>query len=460
MLSINLRQWLCAICLMACATLAAAQPTTPALQAEAEAALVSGNLRKAANLSKTILATNPDNFAALYILALAQSDLGQAPQAVSTATLAYRVGPDETSKHQAARLVASIHFAQAQYMRTEFWLRRAANHAQTEEEIAAIAHEYLAAIRANPLSVEFNASVAPSDNINGGSEDGILNFETIGLSLILREDQRALSGIRYSGSARLNYRLSRTDRQRTSLTGFLSGETFTLSRESRDLLASSPIENVQDVKGSDFATLLAEVGITHRRSDISPLGPLSLSFNVGTYWQDEERLVNYHDVIVQQVIPIDDENAFNFLASSRNQTALLPGFIDSRIHNVGGSYIRSLPNNDQLRLNLNWRKNDAGPESSYLQYSAGVGYSLDKRIFGTQLSASLGVGVRTYEEFTTTLNGRDDQFYTVQADAVFEDITYFGFSPSMQISARRTDSTAEENTTATAQILFGIESNF
>lgn len=454
------RQWLCAICLTAWATIASGQTPISSQQIAAEEALVSGDPTQALALSEAILAANPNDFAALFIRALAQSDLDDVALAATTASRAYGAAPDEASKHQAARLVASNRFALKQYIRAEFWLRRAANHAQNEEEVAAVAREYLATIRANPLSLQFNASVAPSDNVNGGSEDGILNFETIGLSLILPENRRALSGIAYAGSARLNYRLSETDRQRTSLTGFLSGETFTLSDEANDLLASSPSQSVRDVQGSDFATLLAEGGITHRRNDISPLGPLTLSVNAGTYWQGEERLINYRDVIVQQFIPVDAQNAFNLRASSRNQTALLPGFLDSKIHDVSGSYIRSLPNRDQLQLNLNWRKNDAGPESSYLQYSAGLGYSLNQRILGTRLSASLNVGTRTYEEFTTTLDGRDDRFYTVQADAIFEGITYFGFSPSMSVSASRTESTAEENTSATAQILFGIESNF
>ncbi len=456
----NLRQWLVAICLLFLATVAVAQPSPSAAQLQAEDALVSGNPDQAATLANTILAQNPDNFAALYILALAQADLGDNTTAAQTASRAYAVGPDEASKHQAARLVASNRFARSQYIRAEFWLRRAANHAQNEEEIAAVAREYLTTIRANPLSLQFNASIAPSDNINGGSEDGILTFETIGLSLILPEDRRALSGLAYSGSARLNYRLSETDRQRTSLTGYLSGETFTLSQESKDLLASSPSESVRDVKGSDFATVLFEAGMTHRRNDLSPLGPLSLSLNFGTYWEGEERLINYRDTIVQQFIPIDSTNAFNFRASARDQRALLPSFLDSKIYDVSGSYSRILANRDQLQFSLNWRKNDAGPESSYLQYSASIGYSLNQRIFGTRLSTSLNFGTRTYEEFTTTLDGRDDTFYTVQANAIFEELTYFGFSPSMSISATRTESTAEENTSATTQILFGIESNF
>ncbi|MEL6684319.1 MAG: hypothetical protein AAFQ00_03435, partial [Pseudomonadota bacterium] len=107
-----------------------------------------------------------------------------------------------------------------------------------------------------------------------------------------------------------------------------------------------------------------------------------------------------------------------------------------------------------------WRDSDAGFENSYIEYRAGIDYGLSQRILNTRLSTSLEIGYRTYEEFTTTLDGRDDRFVTAQASVIFEELTYFGFSPSMSVSATRTESTAEEQTTAAVQVLFGIESNF
>ncbi len=460
MISLRLNRLLCALVFLGVATSVWAQDSSGQRLAAAENALVTGQPAQAASLAQANLDEVPDDFASLFILALAQADLGDDRQSAVTAARAYNAAPDDPSKLQAARLVASKRFALGHYMRAEFWLRRAVNHAQTQEELEAIAREYVTTINANPLTLQFNASIAPSDNINGGSEDGILNFETIGLSLILPENQRALSGIAYAGSARFTYELSESPRQRTSLTGRLSGETFSLSQEAKDLLASSPSEEVRDVKGRDFATLVAELGITRAQFNLSPLGPISLGLTYGTYYEGDTRLVDYRDIILQQLIPLDERNAFNIRASVRDQKALVDGLVDSQTYDVIGSFSRLLQSDDSLRLSLAWRDSDAGFENSYVEYRAGIDYGLAQPILNTRLSTSLEIGYRTYEEFTTTLDGRDDRFVTAQASVIFEELTYFGFSPSMSVSATRTESTAEEQTTAAVQVLFGIESNF
>ncbi len=453
-------KWAGIVGLCACATTAVGQDGPANLQEQAEAALVGNNPAQAAELARTILAQQPGNFAALFVLALAQSDLGDHQQAAETAAQAYDATTDETSRLQAARLVASARFRLKHYVRAEFWLRRAANHAATQDEKRDVAREYLATIEANPLSLQFTASVAPSDNINNGSEDGLLSFETIGLTFELPENRRALSGIAYAASARLNYRLKETDQQRTALTAFISGETYTLSSEAKDLLASSPIESVRDIDGRDFETLLAEVGVTRQQNKLSPIGPVTGSLNFGTYWEGGERLVIYRDAILQQFIPINARNAFSLRASVREQQALVPTLSDSTAYDLIGSYSRALDNRDQLQLGLAWRKSDAGFENIYDEYRASIGYGIAQPILSTRWSTSLEIGYRNYDEFTTTLDGRRDRFISSQVNVIFEDISYFGFSPSMSVLAKRTESSAEELTSSTVQVLFGIESNF
>ena len=452
----------CAIVFWLCtsATLTIAQVSAADLQVQAEAALVDDNPALAAALAQDILSQDPDNFAGLFILGLAQVDLGDQATAAETAARAYSVASDETSRLQAARLVASTRFSLSQYARAEFWLRRAINHASTDEEQLAVAREYITTVEANPLSFQFTASIAPSDNINNGSEDGILSFESIGLTFELPENRRALSGIAYAASGRAEYRLAQTDQQRTAFTAFASGETYTLSSQSKDLLASSPDANVRAVEGSDFATVLAEVGITRQQNNLSPIGPVTGSLNFGTYREGGARLINYRDLILQQTIPIDAKSAFNLRTSAREQTALVDALVDSTAYDVITSYSRALENQDRLQLSLAWRKSDGGFENLYYEYRAGVSYSFAQPILNTRWSTSLGLGYRTYDEYTTTLDGRRDRFASVQANAVFERISYFGFSPSMSISAKRTESSAEELTSSEVQVLFGIESNF
>ena len=446
---------------MAVATTPAdAQPIDSTQQQQAEAALVAGEPAETLRLAQEMLSAQPDSFAALYLLALAQSDLNDPQSAAASGARAYAAAPTEDTRFEAARFVAGAQFQAEHYTRSAFWLRRAANHAPTQADLQFIAEAYAATVETNPLSIEITASIAPTDNINNGSEDGILRLEGIDLTFVLPEDRRSLSGIAYSASSALRYRISEGPQQVTTVTGTLSGATYTLSDDANSLLASSPNPDVRAVDGSDFATLTARIGIDRQQNNISPLGPVSVGAALGRYWEGGERLVNFGDLSLEQIIPINSISRFRLRALLREQEALTPALLDSTTYDLTGAYDRVLVNRDQLQLSIISRRNAAGPENSFDEYQIGIGYLLADPVFGAQLSTSLDIGFRTFEEFTTTLDGRDDRFVVATATAVFEDLNYYGFSPSVSVSASRTESTAEEITTSAVQVLFGVVSRF
>jgi len=435
--------------------------TTPSnLQQQAEDALVSYQSAETVRLATQMLEAQPDSFAALYLLALGQADLGAQKAAAVTSAKAYDVATTEEARFQAARLVAGTRFQARQYTRAEIWLRRAANHAQTEEEFRNVASAYRASIDANPLSLQFSAYVAPSDNVNNGSEEGVLRLEGIDLTFILPEDRRSLSGVAFSASSEARYRILEGLKSATYLTGSLAGETYVLSSEAKDLLASSPNPVVRAVEGSDFETVTAALGFNHQQNNISTFGPVRFGMNFGTYWEGGERLVDFRDLSIEQIIPIGQNSVVSLRAAQRDQTALLPSILDSKTNDLSASYTRILTNNDQLQLSILARDKNAGAESSFEEYQLGVGYALAEPIWGVQLSSSLQLGYRTFEGFTTTLDGRDDRFASADVTATFQDISYFGFSPSLSIFVSGTDSTAEEISFSSVRVLFGIESNF
>jgi len=445
---------------MTIATVTHAQPMVSELQDQAEAALVANEPEETIRLAGQMLDIAPDSFVATFLLALAQADLGELQTAANTGARAYAVAASENSRFQAARFVAGVRFRAGQYTRSEFWLRRAANHAQTEADLRTIARAYVASADANPLSVRFAASLAPTDNVNGGSEGGVLTLESIGLTLILPENRRSLSGVAFSASTDLRYRVAQSPQQSTALIGTVSGETYELSSQAKDLLASSPDPQVRAVDGSDFANVTAAVGFDRVQNNISPLGPVRFEATLGTYWEGGERLVDFRDLSIEQIIPIDRAGTFRLKGFRRGQDALTPALLDSTLYEVTGTFDRALANGDELQLSLRARRNEAGAESSFDEYQFGIGYAVAEPVMGVQISTSLQLGYRTFEEFATTLNGREDRFVSGTATAAFRRLSYFGFSPQVALSSARTVSTAEENTTSSIQLILGITSNF
>jgi hypothetical protein len=125
-----------------------------------------------------------------------------------------------------------------------------------------------------------------------------------------------------------------------------------------------------------------------------------------------------------------------------------------------GAYNTRFSNKDRLQLSLAARHSDAGFENIYDEYRAGLGYTFATPLMGTRWSSSFELGYRSYDEFATTLDGRRDKFATFGATAVFENFAYFGFSPSMSVTAERTISSAEEFGSSTIAVRFGVETNF
>ncbi|MEO0905320.1 MAG: hypothetical protein AAFX89_11230, partial [Pseudomonadota bacterium] len=101
MISLRLARLLCALVFLGVATSVSAQDSIGQRLAAAENALVTGQPARAANLAQANLDEVPNNFASLFILALAQADLGDDRQSATTAARAYNAAPDEASKLQA-----------------------------------------------------------------------------------------------------------------------------------------------------------------------------------------------------------------------------------------------------------------------------------------------------------------------------------------------------------------------
>lgn len=444
------------------ASCVAAQPADEGDVEDARAALLAGEDAAAVRIAQSVVDQDPNSFDALLILALAHLELEQTDDAIAAGTRAFRAARNDAQRVQAARLVAGAHTAERQFTRAEFWLRRAANNARSDAEAEAVVREYIAIVEENPLSLALTASVAPTDNINNGTETEIIDFEGVPdiFDGRVNESDRSLSGIGYSAGISLRYDLHESEKQSVFLRGNASGSTYTLSQEAKDLLASSPSETEQALDGNDFSTAVASLGLTMNDTKLSPLGQLTFRLDTGTYWDGGTRILDYKGIGLTQTVPVDNQSQWSFGIYLQDQTARIASIIGAEIQDHSVSYGYLFENRNRMQFGFTYRYSDAGFENIYDEYRFGLGGALAKPVFGTRLSGRLQIGTRSYDEFTTTLDGRRDRFASFTGNATLTQISYFGFSPGISISASRNYSTAEENTSSTFQVLFGIESSF
>ncbi len=434
------------------ATQAVGQSSGATLQAAAEETLIAGDPTQTVTLAQAMIAKNPNSFAGHFLLALALSDLEQHSTAAKAAGRAYRTAPTEDDKLQSARLAGSSHFAAEQFARSELWLRRAANHVDTEEEAERVVREFQRARTANPLSARFGAWAAPSDNINNGAQDEVFRLEDIDIDFFLPPERLALSGIEYAGEALVSYRLSQSSNQITSVGAYIFGRTFSLSDSAKEL--------VPDSSGSDFALLLTEVSLTHRRQLIDGLGPTSGILRYGRVRFGGDPLWVYDSWELSQIFPLGDAGGVSVRASFKDQKSQVPSTADVWIRDISATYATTLANGDALRFSVATTYSDGGFENVFDEYRGNVNYKLAETLFDTRWSVSFELGHRNYDAFPTTLDGRRDVFGSLGATAVFENVSYWGFSPSVSATATRTHSSAEEFTSNEIEARFSIQSTF
>ncbi len=412
--------------------------------------LQKGNFQLAGVISKALVKRDGNDFVALIILASTQISAGQLADAVQTGKQAFRVARSDGQRAEAARLVASAHYRAKQFTRAEFWLRRAANNAPQGPMHTAIRQDFAKVRQENPLSVSLSFSAAPNNNVNNGSSSETITIW--GLPFVLSADAQALAGYEASARADLKYRISQSKNHATHLGLLLSARSYELSAASKKAAPT--------VKGSDYSFGVAEVSLSHRQKFAAMSGPTTFALSVGQNWYGGDPYTRYNRVRLGQ----------NFRLTERTTIDLSLGYEDQKvIASAVPSYISTgtvainhrLGNSDQIGFSLMGQKTAspiASNENTVIH--AQLSYSLGKPVWGMRLSFNLGGQKRDYDFSNYDASGRHDRTLTLGATAVFEKVSYFGFSPSMTLSTSKTESNVDLFDRETASLNFGLQSNF
>lgn len=393
--------------------------------------------------------------AADFATNLAEAERSLQSSAIATARdlgqSAYASATSDTERLQAARIVSAAYFGMGRYFAAQFWLRRATNHAQTPQDALQLREDMSAIRKANPIATNLSFSIAPSDNVNGGAADktfslGDFTFEFAPSSL-------ALSGIEYSGQVDLLYNLGESATGVTAAGLSFYGRTYSLSQSAK--------EAAPGVSGSDYAFTQVEASLRHRQNLFDGLGPSEIAVQAGKTWYGGDPLRTYARLGLSQDFVLGQDAALTISGFAENQNALSTAQVDTRVYDLKGIYAQRLANQDVLRLTLQRRFHDADEETfTYSDNRFVVSYELAERYWNTKLSLFLGFGYKNYDEFSLSLDGRRDRSVSAGLTAVFEGVSYFGFSPSVTVAANKTKSNVARFTTNGVEARLGFTSNF
>ncbi len=425
--------------------------TLDAQRAQAGAALSAGDAATSARLAAGVVALRTNDAQAFYLLSLAQMQLGQHKSAAQSAGQAFKYATTAENKVEAARVAAAAKFQLRRYTQAEWWIRRGLNHTESADQVAQLQQEFRAIRAQNPLTVRAGFSVAPSNNINGGTEDA--TFALGNFQFVFNPTSRSLSGVEYSADLDVRYRLAQSPNAMTEVGVYAYGRTYSLSSSSK---AAAP-----GVSGADFALGLVEVSLSHQRLLFPKLGPSGITLHQGQVWSGGDPVWRYQKLSLSQGIAINSNASAAVFASVEEQTGLRPSQPDARVTFAQGSYANRLGNGDVVRLAVNRRfHNSERATNTFTDHRVTVGYELARPVFGTELSFSATVGRKKYDEFSISLDGRRDRYVSLGATAVLNQVSYYGFSPSWTVSATRTKSNVSRFSTREVTGRVGIQSNF
>ncbi|MEM8579092.1 MAG: hypothetical protein AAGF60_14680, partial [Pseudomonadota bacterium] len=293
---------------LACAGHAApTQLTLNQARQMAQVALAHGDAALAWRLAEGLLAADPDDAGAHFIMAQAASVAGAHAQARKSAARAYRSTDAPRARLQAAQLAARAAWDEERPTLTQLWLRRAATNASTDGDVTRIAQDYGAVRRVNPLSFRLAGSLRPSSNVNNGADTALQTVDGIPTEGSLNGAAQALSGTVGTLDLSLSYRIAASQNSQTRLGTRLYTRQVRLSGEAQALAPTA--------RNADFASTYADISLWHDFALGADGNTAGVGLTAGRAWSGGSASYDFGKLSARRSIRLSEATRLGFHTS-------------------------------------------------------------------------------------------------------------------------------------------------
>ncbi|MGH1577516.1 tetratricopeptide repeat protein [Planktotalea sp.] len=455
---------ICQIVLVCFALFSAAQPalaqsnskvqlTPNEMRVFAADAVIKGQPKLGYQIASALLQRNPNDTEALIIRARAARDLGLLPEAVATARRAWGLARTSSERFGASMVMAQSLSTSGAKTRAQNWLRRAAQNAPSEEFKNVAIRDFRYVRRTNPWATEFSFSVSPNSNINNGSKHSSTRLFDLPLEFELTGAARALAGLEYTSGLATRYRLFESQRSQHDLVLRLDHKTYTMTDDAKRLSPTS--------KGSDFA--FSSASLSYIKRGFSGSGnelPHQFELTAGRTWYGNAPFMQYLRFgFTQNMIVAPGRLMFAGLTHEHQRS--MSNRQDVDIWGGSAGLRLKMANQDNLSMSLHLKKSSSlDPSLDYLQLSLRTRYALAKPIAGVSIDFGVSFSQKNHDLSRYSRFGRTDKTLSIDATGVISRIEYFGFSPSVTVSASKTDSSINLFDSESLGLRVGIQSSF
>ncbi len=406
------------------------------------AAYTHGHADQALGIADALLQRDPSDSAAWVLKAQALRLKGDLPGSEAAARQAWATSSDKPARYAAATALAQALSLQGHRTRAQYWLRHAVQNAPNGAAQSQALQDYAYVRDQNPVSLQFSASVRPSDNVNDG---GKVQFIQIGPFILpLPSTLLALSGTSWAVGADGQYRLSDDGQTVNALTFGAHVQGVVLSGAARDLAT--------DLSDGDFLYRQVQIGWQRRATLAS--GRLTSDLGLAHSWYGDRDLADSVTGRLALDRPLGPDLALH-LGSEVTRQISVSGQDSSTSYGLDASLGSSLGRDDKIEMALDLtRVASANPGTDRKGAEITLQWQGGQPVMGLGLGASLSVHHALYA------NQRADSGYAIGLTATINRITYLGFSPVVAFDVAHNGSTVPWFTSDTVAVGLSLKSRF
>lgn len=408
-------------------------------------------------IAQGLLARDKADPFAHFLLATAYMHLDRLPEAQAAGKIAYRYGKTPEQRFQAARLTALVAYNQGRYATAQWWLRRAAHNAPTEERKARSVAEFNSVRAKNPLRLKLQFSVVPSDNVNNGSSGQYNIIDGVPYVGVLSADAQALSGVVSEGSGEASYRFRQTAHSETHVGARLKLRQVDLSAEARAEFADTTVP--------DFNTQRLEFTLRHVIKARSGGQRFTLDGALGRQWSGNVEPYSYARLSFGHLKALGAKSVLDS-ALTAERRSIAPGQTrPDHTYSLRSGLTYGLANADTVSAMAYISAYETEIEGRGSTTLGGqVSYTLGRALGPVNVSASLGYQASTFPGYTIATivvpGGRKDKSVFAEVQMTFSNTSYAGFAPLISLRKQRTQSNVSRFDASETAVTLGLRSTF
>ncbi|MCV2893284.1 hypothetical protein [Lentibacter sp. XHP0401] len=305
-----------------------------------------------------------------------------------------------------------------------------------------------------PVSFSGNFSIAPSDNVNSGTDDPYLIIDGLPAVGILSASSRPLSGVVARANVRFSYRLAQSEKSRLQLNGRIYH---------REVMLSSAAK-ATGVSNDELSSATYELGLS--QIHIGKNGSFNrYGLELGRNFSGRSAQNDYARLSFSHTFRPGDADSLTLGASYRHiryNTAFLNRASQIELR---GDYHRKLASGDTLQSGLILGQTDSERGNvSQSSATAYLTYGLGQKVGPAEVSVTLGAKYADYPRFFIGFleapGGRQDTALFGTLDLRLADFEKAGFVPTVSLQLNKTSSNISRYETDGASIAIGFSSSF